>query len=129
MPYGSETDEVGRDYEYRNLLLIASGIQMAGPGLTPETFQAGLQRALFPNPDTGIMAGHVGFNGGSHAMTIDAAEYWWSNADRGPLPDESSGGAWCYVDHGRRHSLSNPWPIGGDPFFNQPCDAGNEPAR
>lgn len=127
-PYQSETAEVGRDYMYRNLLLIAAGIQMAGPHLTPQSFQAGLQRAQFPNPPNAIMAGKVGFNGGSHAMTIDVAEFWWSNVDPGPLPDETSGGAWCYVDHGARHSLADPWPAGDPGFFNPPCDSGNEPA-
>jgi hypothetical protein len=127
MAYTNDVVQVGREYEYRNLLLIASGIQMAGPDLTPKTFQQGLQRAIFPNPDTGIRAGHVGFAGGSHAMTVDAAEFWWSNTDPGPLPDESTGGTWCYVDHGARHSLADPWPA-GDPFFREPCDSGDEPA-
>ena len=36
---------------YSSLLLLASGIQLAGPNLTPATFQAGLMRAdQFPNP-------------------------------------------------------------------------------
>jgi hypothetical protein len=73
------------------------------------------------------MPGKVDFTGGSHSMTIDAAEWYWSNTDPGPLPDEKSKpGTFCYVDHGARHSLANQWPS-GDPFFQGPCDSGNEP--
>jgi hypothetical protein len=125
-PYESDLLEDVRDYEYHNLLLLASGIQMAGPDLTPANFEAGLQKAVFPNPDTGIHAGHVGFQGGSHAMTIDAAEIWWSNTEHGPYADEGAG-TWCYVEHGARHSLASPWPA-GDPFFHGPCDSGGQPA-
>jgi hypothetical protein len=107
------------DIEYRSLLLLASGIQMAGPHLTPQTFQAGLQRTLFPNPDTALNQGHVGFVGGSYSMTLDATEWWYSNSVRGPYPDESSGGAMCFTAAGRRYS-GNSYPRGGDPV-QQPC--------
>src|SRR3979409_813463 len=106
---------------------MASGIQMAGPNLTPATFEPGLQRARFPNPDHPIMAGKVGFLGGSHSMTIDAAEIYWSSTATGPYPDATAG-TFCYVDHGRRHSSGN-FPVGGDPFFNPVCDSGQQPAR
>jgi len=106
---------------------LASGIQTAGPNLNAQTFAQGLQRAQFPNPDTGIKAGHVGFNAGNHSMTIDAAEWYWSATNPGPYPDEQSGGTYCYVDHGARHSLTNPFPP-GDPLFNGACDTGAEPA-
>lgn len=109
--------------QYRVLLLIASGIQMAGPNLTPQTFEQGLQKALFPNPDTPIFAGHVGFAGGSHSMTIDGAEIWWSNTARSPYRDAQANGAYCYVDHGARHRYGEfgkgPDPIGGA------CDSGS----
>lgn len=101
---------------YRSLLLLASGIQMAGPHLTPLSFESGLQKTVFPNPDTSIFAGHVGFAGPlgpDHSMMVDAAEIWWSNTD--------DGGAYCYVAHGARHPLGQPWkPIGQ--LFRPPCD-------
>jgi hypothetical protein len=86
-----------------------------------------LQGTIFPNsPTPAIKEGRVGFSGGSHTMTTDAAEWWWSTTDVGPLPDEKSKpGTFCYVDHGARRSLSSPWPA-GDPFFQGPCDSGNE---
>lgn len=110
------------DLAYRSLLLIASGIQMAGPNLTPETFEAGLQRTKFPNPDHPIMAGKVGFNGGSYAMTIDGAEFYWRNDAASPYTSDATPGSYCYVSGGERHSAPD-WPKGGDPFVD-PCDSG-----
>jgi hypothetical protein len=104
---------------YRDLLLIMSGLQMAGPHLTPQSFGAGLERAAFPNPDTPIFAGHVGFAGATYSMTIDGAEFWYSASDASPYTP-SSGGAICYVGGGVRHSAGH-WPQGGDPFFQEPC--------
>jgi hypothetical protein len=128
--YGSDLTQGINDGAYHSLLLIASGVQMAGPHLTPYTFQSGLQGAIFPNPETPLQAGHVGFNGGSHAMTVDAAEVWWSETDPGPYPDEPAGppGVWCYGERGARHSISNPWPPDDD-LFKEPGDCGNEPAN
>ena len=125
--YANEGTSTGTQEIYHQLLLLAAGIQMAGPHLTPQSFQSGLQNAAFPNsPTPPIMPGKVGFAGGTHTMTVDAAEWWWSNIAPGPLPDEKSKpGAFCYVDHGSRHSLVNQWPQ-GDPFFQGVCDSGNE---
>jgi hypothetical protein len=111
-----------QDQQYQSLLLIASGIQMAGPHLTPESFAAGLQNARFPNPEHRIMAGKVGFSGKSHSMTLDAAEIWWSRAAQAPQADDGAG-AWCYVDHGARHAAGT-WPTGSAGLFSQPCDSG-----
>ncbi len=112
----------GLNNSYRNLLLLASGIQMAGPDLTPETFERGLHQAAFPNPFHPIMAGKVGFGGGSHAMTIDAAEIWWSETARNPYAD--SAGAFCYVNGGERYRLDD-YRSGDEAlFFNGDCDSG-----
>ncbi|MFN2464031.1 MAG: hypothetical protein ABR573_09045 [Candidatus Dormibacteria bacterium] len=105
---------------YHTLLLIASGIQMAGPNLNPQTFEHGLQTTVFPNPDTPpIFQGHVGFNGPygpDHSMIKDAAEIWWSNTD--------AGGAYCYVAHGARHPVGSPWEKGdSQDFAPNPCDS------
>jgi hypothetical protein len=110
---------------YHSLLLLASGIQMAGPHLTPTTFAQGLQRADFPNPFSPIMAGDVGFAPGSHTMTLDAAEYWYSNSAPGPYSDESAGGGTiCYVDGGRRYRPGAFPKVRQDPFFVGSCDSG-----
>lgn len=88
---------------YWQLLLIVSGLQMAGPDLMPAQFQQGLQTAGFPNPPSRQQEGAVGFAGASHSMTLDAAVAWWSNTAQNPAPDGGPG-AWCYADGGRRLS-------------------------
>ncbi len=85
-------DVVARDnILYRSLLLIASGIQMAGPHLTAQSFQAALWNATFPNPPSTIMAGKVGFGGGSYAMTVDGAGMWYNPSAPSPMHDEAPG--------------------------------------
>jgi hypothetical protein len=122
-PRTTAVDITPLNIEYRTLLLIASGIQMAGPHLTPQTFAAALERTVFPNPDTSIFAGHVGFPPAlGHGMTVDAAEIWWGEGRTGPTSDNTNG-AFCYVDHGARR-VAGRYPLGGDPFFADPCDTG-----
>lgn len=114
--------EVYLKYNYRSLLLIASGIQMAGPNLTPETFERGLQRAAFPNPDHPIKAGRVGFLGASHSMTIDFTEWWYDPAAQSPYLGDPPG-AMCYVDGGARLTSGRSLAKNG-PFKQGRCDSG-----
>jgi hypothetical protein len=122
---------------YHAMLLIASGVQMAGPNLTPETFAEGLGKTRFPNPDHPIMAGDVGFDrpivppdpeyspaeNMPHGMTADGIEFWWSESAVGPRRDDGAG-AMCYVDR-RRYRLGE-YPRGSDDvFFKGPCDTGS----
>lgn len=110
------------DIAYRGMLLLASGIQMAGPRLTPQSFEDGMRKARFPNPPDRTMPGAVGFLDGDHTMTNDAAEFWWSNDARDPYKGQP--GAFCYVRGGVRHQAGQ-WPRGEpDPFFTGPCDSG-----
>ena len=96
---------------------------MAGPNLTPATFEAGLQRTVFPNPDHPIKAAKVGFQNGSHTMTIDSVQWWWSNSGRSPYPEEGAG-TMCYTNDGGRFAKGR-WPVGAeDPFFKEPCFSG-----
>jgi hypothetical protein len=87
--------------KYQQLLLLASGIQMAGPNLTPETFEKALHETQFPNPDLPIHEGSVGFPNRSYSWTMDAAEIWYDPATPSPFP-ELGPGTWCYVDGGIR---------------------------
>ncbi|MDP9101732.1 MAG: hypothetical protein M3N21_06245 [Actinomycetota bacterium] len=128
-PSRSQQTEAGllanREEDYRPLLLLASGIQMAGPNLTPATFRAGLLRTTFPNPITVTHAGAVGFSPSSWGMTTDAAEWWWSNTAIGPYSDSSaSPGTLCYVDAGRRRTIGEFPTREHDPFFTGTCDSG-----
>src|SRR5439155_5467201 len=110
--------EDAHSFFYRELLLLASGVQMAGPRLTPATFAAGLHRTRFPNPSHPIMAGAVGF-GDDFSMTDDATQLWWSSSQPGPYNEGV--GAWCYVDGGARYR-SGTWPAGSAGLFRPPCD-------
>ncbi len=119
-------------FQYRSWLLLASGLQMAGPHLTPQSFASALQRTTFPNPDTTIKAGFVGFQGNSYTMTLDGAEFYWQEGASSTEPSASGSGSLCYIDHGARHSLGN-WPKGGDPFLPaagpSACDSGAYPGQ
>ena len=107
---------------YRPMLLLASGIQMAGPNLAPDTFEQGLQRTTFPNPDHPNMAGDVGFGPNLHSMTRDAAEFWFMN--NGPTPYTGSDPATvCYLNGGTRYRYRG-WSSGPGAFFEPPCDSG-----
>jgi hypothetical protein len=110
------------DSRYEQLLLLASGIQLAGPHLTPQTFAAGLQRARFPNPGAQgppYYQARVGFDGGRHTMSADATMFWFDPSRPGTI-DPSSPGAICYVDHGRRYGLGQ-WAKSDPVFFSGPC--------
>ena len=116
--------------KYRALLMLASGIQMAGPNLTPQTFAAGLQKTRFPNPDHRNLPGKVGFDEPDHSMTLDYTEWFWSNDASGPY-DEEGQGTVCYIDNGVRTPV-RAVPSGPDKFFQAPCHAGTAlsvPAR
>jgi hypothetical protein len=114
---------------YRSMLLMASGLQMAGPNLTPESFQRGLQQAQFPNPEHRNQPGTVGFLDKDHSMTNDTVEFWWSEAE--PSPDDvgsnaGSPGTLCYLDRAARR-LNGHFPKGRGAFFELPCFSGRNP--
>jgi len=103
-------------------LVIASGIQMAGPDLNPTTFRDGLRRTHFPNPQTSIRAGDVGYPSDGYSETDDAAEWWFSTTAIGPFSDSSSHpGTVCYVDGGLRRRIGQYPHNAPDPFFSGPC--------
>jgi hypothetical protein len=102
---------------YEMQLLLASGLQMAGPHLTPQTFQAGLWQTHFPNPPSAYFEGTVGFNN-DHTFMKDRAMVWYSSSGTGPWGQQ---GVWCYVNHGRRYTDAT--VPGGYPYFTAPCEA------
>lgn len=107
---------------YSSFLLLASGIQMAGPHLTPDTFAAGLLRTRWANPGAGAapyFQAPVGFDGGSRTF-IDSAAMIWHDPGRQSTVDPQNTGAVCYVRRGQRYGL-NGWPAGDQPFFTGPC--------
>jgi len=112
---------------YQELLLLASGIQAAGPRLTAHSFAESLESTTFPNPGAAGPPYHqatVGFEDGSKQMVKDFTGWWYdsSSAGRSPINAVAPVEAWiafCYVHLGRRHRADT-WPR-QDAFYQGPC--------
>ena len=87
---------------YQAVLVIASGIQHAGPNLTPESFAAALTSLAWSNTGTGapLHQASVGFGPGDPTWFDDVAVSWWDATE--PAPEDGTPGALCYLDGGRR---------------------------
>jgi hypothetical protein len=93
---------------YPSPALFFSALQVAGPNLTPESFQDGLFN-LEPTPDA-ITNPSISF--GDHDIwpytdyggVDDATEIWWDAEESGPDEiDRDGNGMWRYVDGGKRY--------------------------
>lgn len=98
----------GLGFLYPQVLLLASGIQMAGPNLTPQTFAEGLWHTQFPNPPSPYNEGKVGF-ADDHSMVKDVTLEWYSATNPGPWGGQQA--TWCFVDAGRRYRA---WAASGN---------------
>ena len=83
------------DQIYHQLLVLAVGIQMAGPDLTPETFETG----LFSYPGGDGQAGAWDFGPGHYTPVTDIREIWWDPDKISPFNGESG----SYADVGERY--------------------------
>jgi hypothetical protein len=102
---------------YEAAQLLAAGIQMAGPKLTPTTFERGLQSAQFPNPYAGaapFYQAHAGY-AADHAGIDDVALWWWDPTLTNP--GGSQRGYFCYVGRGTRYRLGA-WPSSDPGLFD-----------
>jgi hypothetical protein len=89
------------DLLYYFMYVIAIGIEMAGPDLTPQTFQQG----MFNYPRTTGPAGSWGFGPGDYTPMDDAMVIWWN-------PDADSpynGKKGAYQTDGKRYRPGQ-WP-------------------
>lgn len=119
--FNGQVDGARNFYLYWPLLLLSSGIQMAGPDLNPETFQHGLFRAQFPNPGCGgppYFQACVGFGSADHSFFDDAAVKWWNGAQRSRTNNLQ--GTFCYSQRGTRYR-SGTWPTEEIPLFEGAC--------
>jgi hypothetical protein len=114
----SPFSEIGCQQDYNQLLVLAAGIQMAGPILTPQTFADGLRKTTFPNGFSPYGEGHVNFGGG-HTFVDDAAPIWYDPSTPGPT--SYSAATWCYTRHGQRTMLDGYGSFTAD-FQSRPCD-------
>lgn len=109
---------------YHEMQMIASGIQAAGPRLTPATFTTALETLEFPNPGGGeapSFQATVGFKPGEHWMTRDFGAWWYST---NTVAEEEGGllpGKMCLVRRGLRWSEGT-WPKAPLPLFSGPCN-------
>ncbi len=97
---------------YYQMYMLALGLQMAGPNLTPQTFEAG----MFAYPGGTGPRGLWGFGEGDYTPTDDFREIWWD-------PNRISGqnnepGAWVQLNGGRRYTPEHP-PTGPAGFFKE----------
>jgi hypothetical protein len=130
--YNAESEPQGRSYPYAaykqmrpddepafgveeiyyQMYLLAIGLQMAGPNLTPQTFEAG----MFGYPGGTGPRGLWGFGEGDYTPTDDFREIWWD-------PDRISGqnnepGAWVQLNGGARWTPTRP-PTGPAGYFKE----------
>jgi hypothetical protein len=85
------------DLIYHQIYLVALGIQMAGPELTPETFEAG----MFAYPGGTGQYGRWDFDEEHYAGTTDVREMWWDPDTVSPF----NGRPGSYVDKGERWEI------------------------
>jgi hypothetical protein len=118
----ADTDGYGETNLYHMLLILAAGIQAAGPHLTPQTFAQGLQSLQFSNPGCGRAPYYqacVGFDGGAYTMVSSGTMIWHDPRQQGTV-DASGHTAVCYVDAGLRYELGD-WPIEPPRFYQGSC--------
>ncbi|MDQ2650950.1 MAG: hypothetical protein M3Z03_15540, partial [Actinomycetota bacterium] len=128
--YNAESERIGSSYPYAafksvrpndepafivedlyyQLYLLSIGIQLAGPNLTPETFQAGL---FSYQAQTGPR-GTWDFGPGDRTPTNDYREVWWDPERISSQNDRR--GRWVELNGGRRYRPEDP-PSGRAPFF------------
>jgi hypothetical protein len=101
----SDEPSIGVDLIYNQLLLLAIGVQMAGPNLTPATFEQG----MFRYPSRTGPSGTWGFKPGDHSTSDDAREVVWN--PRGTSVQTKNPGTYVDPNGGRRFPIGK-WPAG-----------------
>lgn len=97
---------------YYSMYMLAIGIHLAGPNLTPASFEAG----MFSYQGAAGPRGFWSFGPGDYTPTDDFREIWW-DPDR-ISPQNNKPGAWVQVNGGQRW-LPETIPPGRAPFFEQ----------
>ena len=83
------------DVVYLQLLPLVLGVQMAGPNLTPETFETG----MFAYPERVGVAGTWNWGPSQYSPVRDIREIWWDP----DAPSQFNGAPGAYVDNGERY--------------------------
>jgi hypothetical protein len=130
--YNAESEPQGRSYPYAaykqvrpgdepafgveeiyyQMYLLAIGLQMAGPNLTPQTFEAG----MFAYPGGSGPRGYWHFGPTDYTPTDDFRQIWW---DPNRISAQNNKpGAWVQLGGGRRY-MPNNVPKGLPPYFKE----------
>lgn len=96
---------IGVDLIYNQLNLLAIGIQMAGPNLTPASYEQG----MFAYPARTGPSGTWGFKPGDHSTSDDAREVIWN--PRGNSVQTRAPGTYVDPNGGKRFPIGS-WPAG-----------------
>jgi len=114
--------------DYRGLLVLASGIQGAGPNLTAEKFARALRTMNFPNPNPGgapYWQQRISFGIGDPIFYDDYAIWWWNEDAPSQTDGSATGrGSFCYLDRGARFTADS-FPADADSRLFSP----SEPCR
>lgn len=98
------------DIIYYQMYMLALGIHMAGPVLTPESFEKG----MFAYPGGTGPAGTWGFGPNSYTPTQDAREIYWDPTATSPMNGKK--GAYIETEPGVRYRKGQ-WPKGRPAVF------------
>ena len=120
--YGDNTLDWWNQYRYEQLMLLAAGIQAAGPDLTPQTFANGLYGIHWPDPGAGAAPyyqAHLGLSPSNHHWFTDAAAIWFDAQATNYTTGEPRTGSFCYSRGGQRSAT---WTDIAPLFYaNQSC--------
>ena len=109
----SDEPSIAVDILYYFMYVMAIGIQMAGPDLTPATFQQG----MFNYPRATGSAGSWGFGPGDYTPMDDAMVIWWNPDAESPY----NGKKGAYQSDGKRYRPGQ-WPR--EPMAGPPAPGG-----
>ncbi|MHB8719413.1 MAG: ABC transporter substrate-binding protein [Candidatus Dormibacteria bacterium] len=120
--YGDNALDYWDYFRYEQLMVLASGLQAAGPDLTPTTFANGLYGLHFPDPGAGAAPyyqARVGFSPSNHHWFLDAAAIWYDVQASNYTTSEPRTGSFCYSRGGQRSAT---WTDVSPLFYNnQSC--------
>jgi len=100
----NDPNYVNCTYQWRELVLFMSGIQGAGPHLTPQTFKKGMYSMGMRYYDHPRWAIGGGYGPGYYSYPHNVAEVWWDATARDPQ-NNNGVGAYRYTYDAKRFCL------------------------
>jgi hypothetical protein len=122
-PHGDDRTAAYAPVFYRDYFMLFQAIQVAGPGLVPETIDEGFH-AIPEKTSRDPFTAAFFFDPGDHTAVKDAAEQWWDRT--GQAPGATQTGCYRMVRGGNR-SIAAAWAGADDAFRNRadPCNGYN----